>query len=330
MATGQIVVSANTLTAGIRSEFANTYKASYDVVKTRLANVMELGVPSSRLTELYAYYESAPQARLWTRGDAIPVDEFSSVQFSVTNRDFGIRIEWQEQDREDDQTRSLMDRARDAGRSFAQLPERVLFQYMTGATDPDLMPAIPNAPDGAALYSTTDGAGGARFGITNGNLLTGTGVATSAAVRTDFFSAIDQVRGFQDTKGAPLWNDSILESGWTVIYGVHNDQTFREAFIQGRTLDGGAALTNIILDSGLKVSLWATQRIGTGDDDWFIFANTPGKRAMFQQVRRTLRESYGNMSNSDSARQTKVEHIQWDERSGYGVALPYQTVKVNN
>ena len=129
MATGQIVVSANTLTAGIRSEFANTYKASYDVVKTRLANVMELGVPSSRLTELYAYYESAPQARLWTRGDAIPVDEFSSVQFSVTNRDFGIRIEWQVQDREDDQTRSLMERARDAGRSFAQLPERVLFQY---------------------------------------------------------------------------------------------------------------------------------------------------------------------------------------------------------
>ena len=51
---------------------------------------------------------------------------------------------------------------------------------------------------------------------------------------------------------------------------------------------------------------------------------------MFQQVRRTLRESFGNMSNSDSARQTKTEHIQWDERSGYGIALPYQTVKINN
>jgi len=149
---GQIV-TANTLTAGIRSDFADAYKSAYNASKERLSNVMDMGIPSDKLIELYAYFETAPFPRLWKRGDAIPRDAFESVQFNVENRDWAIRVEWHENDREDDQTRSLMQRARDAGANFATLPERVWFQILTAAASTELLPAIPNAPDGASMFS---------------------------------------------------------------------------------------------------------------------------------------------------------------------------------
>tara|TARA_Y100000310_G_scaffold334113_1_gene413079 strand:- start:5374 stop:6384 length:1011 start_codon:yes stop_codon:yes gene_type:complete len=336
MAVGQIV-SANTLTAGIRADFADAYRQSYEGVAARLSSVMDLGIPSDKLTEIYAYFQSAPYPRLWTRGQGIPADAFGSVQFSVTNRDWAIRIEWHENDREDDLTRSLMERAREAGRNFATLPERIFFQLLLNdSSNTELLPAIPNAPDGAAMYATTDSGGSARFGITNGNLLTGTGIASSAAVRNDFFGAVEQMRGFQDTEGQPLWSDSILDRGFSVVFGVHNWQVFAEAFQQGRTLaaattaQSNAAVTNIIMESGLNIDLWPTQRIPSSDDDFFVFSKGAPHKPVFQQMRRALRESYGNMDNSDSARETKIEHVQWDSREGYGLMLPYQTVKINN
>lgn len=327
---GQIVVSANTLTSGIRSEFRGIYRATYSNVAARLAPVMELKVPSDSRTSLWAYYESSPQARLWRDGESIPTDEFGSVQFSTENRSWAVRVQWSQDDREDDQTYSLLERARDSGRSFAQLDERVFYQLLLNSSDNSLLPAIPLSADGVALYSTTDATGGARFGATNGNLLVGTGVATSAAVRTDAFSAMDQIRSFQDTAGAPLFDPGDLGS-FHIFYGVHNDQVFREAFQQGRTLDGGAAVSNIILESGLKIVLNATQRIPSGDDDWFLFAEMPGRRkSIFQQERRAIRETMSTWQNSDLARETKIEGIQWDSRSGYGIAVPYNTVKINN
>ena len=335
MAVGQIV-SANTLTAGIRADFADAYRSAYEAVSGRLSTVMDLGIPSDKLTEIYAYFESAPYPRIWRRGQGIPADAFGSVQFSVTNRDWAIRIEWHENDREDDLTRSLMERAREAGRNFATLPERIFFQLLLNdSSDTELLPSIPTAPDGAVMYATTAG-GAARFGITNGNLLTGTGIASSAAVRNDFFGGIEQMRGFQDTEGQPLWPDSILDKGFSVVFGVHNWQVFAEAFQQGRTIagplttTGNAAVTNIIMESGLNVDLWPTQRIPSSDDDFYIFSKGAPHKAVFQQMRRGLRESYGNMDNSDSARETKIEHVQWDSREGYGLMLPYQTVKINN
>lgn len=331
---GQIVVAASTLTAGIRSDFATAYSSAYEASKARLSNCMDLGVPSSRLTEIYAYFETAPYPRIWKRGDAIPQDAFNSVKFEVTNRDWAIQVEWNENDREDDQTRSLMQRAREAGTNFATLSERVFFQILTAATDNNLLPAIPNAPDGAAMYAATDGSGSARFGATGGNLLTGSGVASSAAIRDDFFDSIERLRQFQDTQGQPLHSEDYIDKGLTVVYGVANEHVFREGFQQSRTIagplttTGNAAVTNIIMESGLNVTLWPSPRIT--DNDWFLFSNGAPLKPIFQQVRRPLRESYANMDNSDLARSTKIESVSWDSRDGFGVFLPYSTVKVNN
>ncbi len=109
---------------------------------------------------------------------------------------------------------------------------------------------------------------------------------------------------------------------------------FREAFLQGRTAIGAntatsnAAVTNTILESGVQVSLWSTQRIT--DDDWFVFLADSPTKSVFRQVREALSENVQTMENSDIARSTKVEGVQWHMRAGYGLSLPIQSIKVNN
>ncbi len=179
-----------------------------------------------------------------------------------------------------------------------------------------------------ALYNALDGDGAARFGVTGGNIVTGTGVGSSAAVRTDFFSAITRLGQFQDTKGEPVHDESILDEGYTFFYNLVNTQVVREAFIQGRTLDGGAAVTNVILDSGMKVRLIGTQRIT--DNDMFVHLDSMDPKPIFEQVAQPLEEQIEVESNSDQARRKKVEGIFWETIRGYGVNLPLGTVQINN
>ena len=325
---GQTVLAANTLTAGILSTFRDTYRNKRKTADARLTNVMQQDLPSDKETELYAFFNSAAHPVRQPKGQAVSSKPFDSVTFSVQNFKYSRQIEWFEEDREDDQTDSLMSQARSMGENFAHLNERIFFQIIQEATDLDLLPAIPNAPDGAAIYSLLDGAGNVRFGRTGGNLNAGTGVASSAAIRTDFWNAIEAFREFQDTESEPLWDEATLEGGYTVIYGAANEEAFREAFQQTRTLDGGAALTNIIMESGTKVKLWSTQRIT--DNDWYVFMDGSPIKAVFHQKRRATRGLDRTHQNSDTARNLDIEAVKFDLRAGFSVNTVYQTVKVNN
>lgn len=335
------VIAASLLTAGLRSDFKDNYMKSKRASDARLGNVMQIDVPSDKLTELFAYPLSAAHMKQWPRGKDIPNKPFTAVQFSVTNKDWGHRITWHRNDRADDQTGSLYENAQQGGKSGGVMDERIFFQILTGATDANLLESLPNAPDGAALFATTAG-GAARFGATNGNLLTGTGVATAQAVRSDFWNTMAQFRLFQDTEGQPLYDDSDLDQGATIIAGAANESVFREAFLQGRTIQivtnptvgGGtdnaaaAAVTNTILESGLKITLWLTQRIT--DNDWFVGLKGAWRKAIFSTSREAMKEEFANMDNSDYSKDTGDEFIQWHQRKGYGVNLPFGLNKVNN
>lgn len=330
----QTVISAATLTAGLRTTFADAYRITTEARIERLSRVMELGLPSDKREEPYAYFETAPYPKRWARGRNISSKPFDSKSFSVINYNWGRRVAWAEDDREDDQTKTLFDQARMLGQHFATLNERVFFQIILAQVDNDLLPAVPNTPDGAPVYSTIDGTGAARFGVTGGNIVTGTGVANAQSIQNDVANGMERFREFQDTEGQPLWDDSFLDSeGYVLVYNVQNDKLVKEA-LKTSTLfqfDGagaGAAPTNVMMSENYRIELWPTQRVT--DDKLYLFAVGSPHKAVFQQERRPLRESFANMDNSDYARDTKEEYIQFDSRSGFGAFLAYQTVQINN
>ena len=325
------VESSQTLVNGLRTEFWDTYAAVMNRnADSRLAKVMDLGVGATNREHDFAYYESAPHFAQWKRGGEIPSKGMASINFNVPVYEWGRRVPWLKWDRDDDQTSSLMQVARQAGNSAGLLPERFFFDLIQNATN--LLPAVPTAPDGAAMFATTAG-GSNRFGASSGNLLTGTG-ATAAAILTDFYTAIEQFMLFQDTEGQPLFDDDLLSQPFILIHPVQLTEAMDTAFLQKQQLgDGtaGGAKSNVIADTAKRVELWPSARL-TDANDWYLFLGNPPKQATFFLDREGVQEESALLddNNSDLVRSTAEEYIQWHSRSGAGIALPYGAIKVAN
>ena len=326
------VNSSQVLANGLRTEFWDTYAAIQNrVADSRLAQVMDLSISATNREHEFAYFESSPHFDLWKRGDEIKSKGMGSVSFSVPVYEWGRRIPWLKWDRDDDQTGSLMDVARQAGASAAMLPERFFFDLIQNATS--LLPAVPTAPDGVAMFSATNGAGAARFGVTGGNLLTGGGV-TAALILADFYKTIVRFMGFQDTEGQPLLGDSLMTQPFVIIHPLGLTEAMETAFLQKQQLGdatAGGAKSNIVADSAKRVTLWPSARLSDAND-WYIFLGDPPKKATFFLDREGVQEETALMedNNSDHTRQTAEESIQWWSRSGAGIALPYGAIKTTN
>ena len=324
------VISDSTLTGAIRATFTDAYERRIDKITPRLSQVMDLALPSDKLTEIYAWYLAAPHPSRWDRGTPIPTANFDSRQYSVSSVDWGKRVPYHVNDVNDDQTRTLLGRVGDTGKGFAILPERVFFQILLGSTDADLLDAVPIGADGAALFATT-AAGADRFGVTNGNLLPGNTVASVETLHQDLFLAVSQALLFQDGEGQPLLQPEDVTDGMTIIYGSANEEVFRKAFTQRMQLEAGgganAATSNVVLDAGMSFSLWSTPRIT--NNDWFIFFNSV-RPPIFEQVLEPMSEVSADLQNSDQVRDLGLAYTQWKARMGYGIQETYGAIQIDN
>lgn len=322
-----VPLTGEALARGLRQEFRLTWQKRYKGLLDSLGRFMELAVPSDKISELYGYGEPPPYPRRRPWGDAVQTKGFRFRNFAVENVSWDSAVQWYKHQRLFDQLRDLPRLAREAGAHFATLPERVGIQIVGAVTDADLLETIPNAPDGAALYSATDGSGAARFGVTGGNVFAGGGVATSDQVRADVFNALERIGSFLDPEGQPAIDFGML-ADFTVLFPIGLWEVMLEAFRQTRTLDGGAAVTNVILEGGLKVTLLPTPRL-TGNS-YYLFLNQFEPKPIFEQIAMALDEQVQVEGNSDESRKYKLEGIFWETIRGYGVNLPLGTIKISN
>ena len=333
------VIASQVLANGLRTEFSDTYSAFQNRQSSgKLGALMDTVGATNRQHE-FAYFEAAPHMEHWQRGNTIPTDAMGSVQFSVPVYNWARRIPWHKDDRKDDQTQSLMQLAQMAGQSAALLEERMFFDLIQASTN--TLPAVPTAPDGAAMYAGTAG-GAARFGAANGNILTSSGVATVHDIQADYWSAIEQFMAFQDGKGQPLLSSELIDGPVTIIHAAADTEQMEIAFLQkrhamgidnagarGGTVLAAAAETNLVHDSSRNVTLWGSSRLTTGD--WFIFLTGAPKKPTFLLDREGVQEftSLEGDNNGDHTRDTGEEYVQWERRAGAGIAQPFATIKIN-
>lgn len=325
------VISGADLTNGLRATFTDAYMKPAQQ-SPLLDKVMEI-VPSDARQQIYSYPTTAPYPGLWQQGQGIPEGNFTYVQFTVPNFRYGRRIAWEVDDREDGQTDSLYSQAQTLGQHWATLPERLFFENLLGTAS--VLPAISNAPDGLAAISSST-----RFGVSGGNTNAGAGVATGAAIRTDFWNVVvgGYFRMVQDTEGQPYFTDAELDQGYVIIHGPALTQVMAEAFKQGRTLQtvvygsntaaAGGAVTNTILESGVPISLWCTQRLS--GNSWYAIALGAKKKPFFHQVRKSVAGTYANDANSDIARDYNQEYIQFKSRGNVAPFLPFGLFRIGS
>jgi len=335
------IVSNNLLVNGLRTEFADTYGAIRNRQSdSRLGMVMDLSVPATNRDHDFAYLNAAPHIKHWPRGESVPTSAMDSVQFNVKVHEWARRVPWSKWDRKDDQTSSLVDMARMAGESAALLDERIFFDLLTASATN--LPAVPNAPDGVAMFSATDGDSADRFGFSGGNIVTKDGVLTTHDVLVNYYECLSRFMEFQDGQGQPLLSAETVDAGVVIIHSAGTLEIFEETFVAKRTgigmdVDGakggtvvaGTTPTNVVHDSSRNVTLWPTSRLTT-DDEWYIFLKAAPKKPTFILDREGVQEfsSLEGDNNGDHTRDTAEEYIQWERRVGGGIALPFGAIKV--
>lgn len=335
MPSGAISSAVQLLERGANPRYRAAYDRNYQAALGRLGKIMELNVPSQKSIELLPYMLAMPHARAWPEGGAIPEGASTSRSFTVVNRPWGLRLPVRESDAQTfDQVNYLLTSVSQGGKSAAWVPERVAFQFMLNTVDLDLIPAVPNAADGAAMYSTTDGSGANRFGVLNGNLPTKSGVGSATAIITDLTGAIGQGRQFQDGQGQPLWSEDIFDSEILIIAPAKDELVFQQAFAQKYVFQqnaGGnaaAAPSNLILDASYKVSLWLTARIT--NDKWFVWLTGAPAKALVNTLASPIRYLFKTPENSDWCSTFRTILMQWDWIAGFGIGEVYQTLKIDN
>ncbi len=330
------IVSNALLINGLRNEFVDTYERTrIKQADSKLSLCMDLSVTANNRNHDYAYIEAAPHVKFWPRGETIPTSAMLSKTWNVPIYEWAMRVPWSKWDRKDDQTGSLVEMAKQAATSAALLPERMFFDLLTGGTS--TLPATVTASDGANLFITTS-----RFGQSAGNELTPTGVSGAIDVLRDYYLAMNLFRDYQDGQGQPLHSGDVIDQGTVVVYPLEMSEVMEMAFLQKRTatgisaagditgtLIGAAATTNLTHDSGKDVTLWPSPRL-TVADDWYIFLKG-AKKSMFYVTREEVQEfsSLEGDNNGDHTRDTAEEYIQWEQRSGAGIGLPYDVIKMN-
>jgi len=330
----QTIIASAVIANGLRADFQGTYTDIRNRQADGRVGMLMSNVGMTNRYQAFAYMGAAPHMELWKPGDPVPSDAMDSTSFTGEVHNWARRIPWLKWDRKDDQLGVLYDAAKKTGESTGLLPERFLFDLLNNALTPITLPATMLAPDGAAIFATTAG-GVARFGATNGNLLSGSGLATSSAVRTDYYSSIKQFGLFQDGKGQPLLSPETIGRGVLIIHALADTDIFEETFLQrrqGRVLgtDAGVSVSNVIQDASRTIELWGSPRLATGD--WYVALKDSPTKPFALLDREGVREfeALEDNNNSDHVRNTGQEYVQWETRQGAVPALPYGIIKINN
>lgn len=306
--------------------FALAYQPRYQNLVADIREVVWLDATSDRLFNVYGIINSAPHATRWDPGRNIPETGVSGLNYTVTNRDFGRRVVLP-RNHEDEQTGQLVNVARMLGEKWGLIPERIFYQYVTAATDADLLPAVPNSADGNALYITTT-----RYGSASGNVVTQTGSTTTQDVITDLFSAYRRYSEFQDTESQPYYGASEIQN-ISVFYGSPLAQVINSVASQTLTHSvvsaTGAAVTNIVMSGPINWKFVMSQRI-TNSRLYLFLRNLPNEqRPLFRQVRRGMTEAQGNWETSDHTRTTGEPYFQFVSREGWGSVNARPTIRVS-
>lgn len=330
------------LTPGVLATFDQQFARRAEALQKQMGEMMQLAVPSNGRWEIYAAAKTAPHAARWRPGNKASYKGFGSFQYAVENLVWESGSYIDQDDAEDDRLGIATRRAQDSATSLAELPYRIYSQIIASTTNPDLLPTIPNAPDGSALFSTssTFWPNGYRFGISTGNIYTGSGVASAATVLDDFFGAVQRFGAFLDIEGLPLHSlEQLQTAGFDVMYPMELHKTFLDAFkaaqqvivvqnVAGTENVAAQTIDNTMRTSGINVTLHPNALLS--GVDWYVSARGARVKPIFEQMREGQFMGYFDRTNSKEMHDSRLVAWHWQGRSGYGVNMPEGLIQVNN
>jgi len=323
-----VIDNRYSLRAGVLADLKDTWTAQASVFKKQQELLVKF-LPYNNLRKAtYAWKESIPFPARWDFGMGRTYQTFKDNYIQISNTAYELSIAYNRFDKDDDQIGDVKEHVQLAVRRFLQLPDKFVAEYINNAAN--LLPNINNAYDGVALFSDVDGDGSNRFSTSGGNIITGTGSGTTAALKNDLMVAQRRFLTFKDTAGQPIFNeeDVALERLHTI---VPNDLNAVIQDLAGgeyiRTDLGSNTAQSNITKGRFKYHL---NPYLTDTADWYVAVEHPYWKPFAFRAPNTPNQIIAEFANSDHAREYNEEVLYADVRAGLGVWCPFCFIKVNN
>jgi len=323
-----VVDNTYSLRAGILNDLMDTWKNKAPIFEKQ-QNLLVKFLPHKNIRKAtFVWKESVPFPKPWSYGAGRTYQTIADRYIQVSYTPYELSIPYNYHDYEDDQLGDLRSHIETAVDRFLMLPDKFLSEYLNNSAS--LLPSINNAYDGVAIYSATDGDGAARFDATGGNIITGSGTGTSAAILYDVMAAQRRFLNFKDTQGQPIFReeDVALDKLHLIIPNALNEVVQKAAKAEFIHMDGASvtAETNF-LKGTFKYHL---NPYLTDSSDYFIALEHSYWKPFIYRSPKELRQIFSEFSNSDRAREYNEEALMADIRVGMGPWSPFVTIKVNN
>jgi hypothetical protein len=318
----------------VRADFIDTWQSHYELSRARLPFI-RFGLSTDDFLTAFGYGETQvyPSRSEWgSRPNKRPA---RYLTYEVEQYRWTSAVEWLVRDRTLSNLGSVEKDALNAGKNFGTLFERVFFQQLTAATDAALLPATLLSPDGAPLFSATDGRGDDRYGVSGGNIVSGQLWTSPNGVQSGLYAALERLGSFLDPQGQPSCDDGVLEKGVTYLSSIENaqviHQAFRQHFVSNSTVTAGAtSVSNLVLDAGVPVRLILTPRL-TGTTSYVIsdyLHGAEGTPLMAEVVSQDRLEYYFDGANDRDYAERGLEGATWEMWFGCAINEPRGAVKI--
>lgn len=307
-----MIVTAGTLIA-LQGSFNALFQQALAGV-TPIWPLVAMEIRSTHAAEIHQWLGRVPQMREWV--DTKQIDSLMGYQFTITNKDYESTIGVNRNHIVDDMLGIYQPRIREMALRAATHPDKLLATARVAGT-------TALAYDGQPFYSAThvEGASG-----TQNNLLTGTGLTTSA-LATDFRSARAAMLKMKDDRGEPLIESAMLIDRANppfVITAPPDLQGNFEELLNGTLINN----TSNVLVGAARLVIDARL---TDTTDWYLDYSGNVVKAFINQVRQPPQfVSLTDPNSSDRVFLVKEFLYGVEERRAVDYGLWQYSIKVVN
>ena len=325
-----LVSNINSLRAGIQKDLAETWRQQWPVYEAlQKAFLHYLPWINIRNAE-YGFKERIPMPKPWPYGKGRSYQMFKDRKLTIGLFPYELTVPYSERDSSDDQLGDMKTHLGQIVGRFLQLPDIMITEYMTGTASYNYN-GLVLAYDGVNLYSTTDGDGAARFGVTGGNIRPGSGVSTNAQVIDDIIGVRRQfLEMLEPVTNQPLHDpNKVTYNNMIFIVPTELDGIFR-AIQKQQTIYSDASINTAQSNQFVGEIVYHVNQRLTDANDWFVVLQHDYWKPFAYRAPQNVRQILAEMNNSDHAREFAEETMYADLRLGIGPWAPFTTIKVSN
>ena len=316
--------------AGVTGQISDTFKgrmAEDTAMRTMLYKFIPTTKGDARQI-LLSFKSSTPFPSLWKYGTSRDYKGLKDYFHAVNLYNYQLNITWDKFDESDDQLQDIRSQASSAVVRFFEMQDVLYTEYLDGVKD--LNPSLGLSWTGTSLFNTVDGDGNDLYGVSGGNIITGTGTSASA-IQHDLAQVRKRAMNMKDPiAGRPLFrNSEITYDKFHCISPAGLDNAFLEAseskFFK-RKADNNTSEDNIFLN---KISYTPNQNL-IDQNDWFVVINHPTWKPFILRSPGNVETFMSDESNSDIARDKGQYGIHMNVRTGLVPYMQNVIYKISN